>query len=205
LSPADVDRWLPVDQYIGGIEHAVLHLLYSRFILKVLHDAGCVFVPRAVRRALHAGHDLQAQREGRPALQDVQVQGQRGQPRRADPRLRRRHVRLYTLFIGPPEKDAEWNDQGIEGAYRFLRRICGARLRAPRPAARHARPRPTGPLTWSAVPMHETPPERDLYRKLHETIAQDHPRHGGCLPLQHGHRADHGAVSARPHRAMVAS
>jgi leucyl-tRNA synthetase len=113
----DVDRWLPVDQYIGGVEHAILHLLYSRFITKVLHDMGFVGFNEPFKNLFTQGMIIKngakmSKSKGNVVSPDglIKTYG-------ADT------VRLYTLFIGPPEKDAEWSDRGVEGAYRFLGRV----------------------------------------------------------------------------------
>jgi leucyl-tRNA synthetase len=161
---ADVDYWLPVDQYIGGIEHAVLHLLYSRFILKVLHDADtCSF--REPFGALFTQGMIckRSEKDG----QLYKMSKSKGNVVSPDELIREYGadtVRLYTLFIGPPEKDAEWNDAGVEGAFRFLRRIW-RRVYDTRDlllASSSLKP---------ALAKMETP-ERNLYRKLHESIAK---------------------------------
>ncbi len=161
---ADVDYWLPVDQYIGGIEHAVLHLLYSRFILKVLHDADtCSF--REPFKALFTQGMIckRSEKDG----QLYKMSKSKGNVVSPDELIREYGadtVRLYTLFIGPPEKDAEWSDTAVEGSFRFLRRIW-------------RRIYETHPLLQASAGLKtdlskmETP-ERDLYRKLHESIAK---------------------------------
>jgi len=112
----DVNRWLPVDQYIGGVEHAILHLLYSRFITKVLYDMG------------HVGFDEPFKRlftQGMIVKDGAKMSKSKGNVVSPDALIKKYGadtVRLYTLFIGPPEKDAEWSDQGVEGAFRFLKR-----------------------------------------------------------------------------------
>jgi len=160
----DVDYWLPVDQYIGGIEHAVLHLLYSRFILKVLHDADtCSF--REPFGALFTQGMIckRSEKDG----QLYKMSKSKGNVVSPDELIREYGadtVRLYTLFIGPPEKDAEWNDAGVEGAFRFLRRIW-RRVYDSRDlllASKALKPDLAKMKT----------PERDLYRKLHESIAK---------------------------------
>jgi leucyl-tRNA synthetase len=109
-----VNRWLPVNQYIGGVEHAILHLLYSRFVVKVLRDMDFVSFPEPFERLFtqgmitKAGHKM-SKSKGNVVPPDALIE-----------RYGADTVRLYTLFIGPPEKDAEWNDRGVEGAYRFL-------------------------------------------------------------------------------------
>ncbi len=112
-----VNKWLPVDQYIGGIEHAILHLLYSRFITKFLHDIGVIDFDEPFKNLFTQGMIIKdgakmSKSKGNVVSPDGLI-GKYG----ADT------VRLYTLFIGPPEKDAEWSDRGTEGAYRFLGRV----------------------------------------------------------------------------------
>ena len=160
----DVDYWLPVDQYIGGIEHAVLHLLYSRFILKVLHDAGtCSF--REPFNALFTQGMIckRSEKDG----QLYKMSKSKGNVVSPDELIREYGadtVRLYTLFIGPPEKDAEWNDTAVEGSFRFLRRLW-RRVYETRDLLMASR----GLVADLAV---MAAPERDLYRKLHESIAK---------------------------------
>ncbi len=126
LSPKDdkkpfdteiVNRWFPVDQYIGGVEHAILHLLYSRFITKVLYDIGYVNFREPFKRLFTQGMIIKdgakmSKSKGNVVSPDVLIDKYGADT-----------VRLYTLFIGPPEKDAEWNDSGVEGAWRFLNRL----------------------------------------------------------------------------------
>ena len=160
----DVDYWLPVDQYIGGIEHAVLHLLYSRFILKVLHDTDtCSF--REPFGALFTQGMIckRSEKDG----QLYKMSKSKGNVVSPDELIREYGadtVRLYTLFIGPPEKDAEWNDAAVEGSFRFLRRLWRRvyETRGLLIASKGLQP----DLTKMATP------ERDLYRKLHESISK---------------------------------
>ena len=112
-----VDYWLPVDQYIGGVEHAILHLMYSRFFTKVLYDLGLVGFEEPFNKLFTQGMIYykgakMSKSKGNVVSPDEMV-GKYG----AD------SVRAYVLFIGPAESDAEWNDQGIEGVYRFLGRV----------------------------------------------------------------------------------
>ncbi|MFH1846888.1 MAG: leucine--tRNA ligase [Candidatus Omnitrophota bacterium] len=113
----DVNNWLPVDQYIGGVEHAILHLLYSRFIVKVLSDMGLVAFDEPFKRLFTQGMIV------KDGAKMSKSKGNVVSPDRLIERYGADTVRLYTLFIGPPEKDAEWSDRGAEGAYRFLKRV----------------------------------------------------------------------------------
>ncbi len=126
LSPADsrkpfdkalVNKWLPVDQYIGGVEHAILHLLYSRFITKVLCDLGFVDFNEPFKALFTQGMIIK---------NGAKMSKSKGNVVSPDTLIKKYGtdtIRLYTLFIGPPEKDAEWNDRAVEGAYRFLGRL----------------------------------------------------------------------------------
>ncbi|MBM3252862.1 MAG: leucine--tRNA ligase [Candidatus Omnitrophica bacterium] len=112
-----VNRWLPVDQYIGGVEHAILHLLYSRFITKVLYNLGYVNFKEPFKKLFTQGMIIKdgakmSKSKGNVVSPDVLIEKYGADT-----------VRLYTLFIGPPEKDAEWADSGVEGAWRFLNRV----------------------------------------------------------------------------------
>ena len=160
----DVDAWLPVDQYIGGIEHAVLHLLYSRFIVKVLHDADCVSFPEPFRALFTQGMICKRSEKDGQLHKMSKSKGNVVSPDELIREYGADTVRLYTLFIGPPEKDAEWNDDAVEGSFRFLRRVW-RRVYQTRDLLLASKG-----LTPDLAAM-ETP-ERDLYRKLHESIAK---------------------------------
>ncbi len=117
FDPELVNRWLPVDQYIGGIEHAILHLMYSRFIVKFLHDEGLIafnepFASLFTQGMIYRNGAKMSKSKGN-VVSPAPLIEQYG----ADT------VRIYTLFIGPPEKDAEWNDRAVEGAHRFVNRV----------------------------------------------------------------------------------
>ncbi len=112
-----VNQWLPVDQYIGGIEHAILHLLYSRFFTKVLRDLGLIDFQEPFRNLFTQGMIIKDGAKMSKAKGNVVAPDELIQKYGTDT------VRIYTLFVGPPDKDAEWNDRAVEGAYRFLKRV----------------------------------------------------------------------------------
>jgi leucyl-tRNA synthetase len=114
---AAVNTWLPVDQYIGGIEHAILHLMYARFFTKVLYDLGLVAFKEPFARLFTQGMIV------KDGAKMSKSKGNVVSPDDLIARYGADTVRLYTLFIGPPEKDAEWNDSAVEGSYRFLGRL----------------------------------------------------------------------------------
>jgi leucyl-tRNA synthetase len=109
--------WMPVDQYIGGIEHAVLHLLYARFYTKVLRDLGLTKIDEPFMALLSQGMVIKDGAKMSKSKGNVV----------SDDYVREKYGadtgRLFELFAAPPEKDLEWNDQGIEGASRFLNRV----------------------------------------------------------------------------------
>ncbi len=112
-----VNYWSPVDQYIGGIEHAILHLLYSRFFMKVLHDAGLVDYKEPFTNLLTQGMVIKDGAKMSKSLGNVvspeEIIGKYG----ADT------ARLFIMFAAPPERELEWSDQGVEGSFRFLGRV----------------------------------------------------------------------------------
>ena len=149
----DVDRWLPVDQYIGGVEHAILHLLYSRFIIKVLCDGGFIGFDEPFTNLFTQGMII---KEG------AKMSKSKGNVVSPDELIKKYGadtVRLYTLFIGPPEKDAEWSDRGVEGAYRFLGRVWRM---AEQPTVRSQQSTVNGPQSKGK--------DKKLQRKIHQTI-----------------------------------
>lgn len=109
--------WMPVDQYIGGIEHAILHLLYSRFFTKVLRDAGLVDIDEPFERLLTQGMVIKDGAKMSKSKGNVVAPGEIISKYGADT------ARLFILFAAPPERDLEWSDQGVEGAFRFLSRV----------------------------------------------------------------------------------
>ena len=122
LDDAPLDRekvryWLPVNQYIGGIEHAVLHLLYARFFTKVLRDMGYLDTDEPFLNLLTQGMVIKDGAKMSKSKGNVVDPDEMIETYGADT------VRLFCLFAAPPEKDLEWSDQGVEGASRFLSRI----------------------------------------------------------------------------------
>ncbi|HEY9149780.1 MAG TPA: leucine--tRNA ligase [Gammaproteobacteria bacterium] len=150
---ARANYWLPVDQYIGGIEHAVLHLLYARFFHKLMRDAGLLNSDEPFTRLLTQGMVL------KDGSKMSKSKGNTVDPQELIDRYGADTVRLFTMFAAPPEQSLEWSDSGVEGAYRFLKRL------------------------WKAVQEHVSKgaapaldrdklddAQRDLRRKVHETI-----------------------------------
>jgi leucyl-tRNA synthetase len=145
---AIVDYWMPIDQYIGGIDHATGHLIYSRFFVKVMNDLGMVGFREPFQRLFHQGWVRLGGSKMSKSRGNVTAPDQLAAQYGADA------VRLYILFMGPADQDMEWTEEGVEGIARFLRRLW----RAVNEAAAAA------PADGAAV----TP----LARKAHETIAR---------------------------------
>ncbi len=112
-----VNYWAPVDQYIGGIEHAILHLLYARFFTKVLRDAGLVDFDEPFTNLLTQGMVI------KDGAKMSKSKGNVVSPEEIIAKYGADTARLFILFAAPPERDLEWSDQGVEGAYRFLNRV----------------------------------------------------------------------------------
>jgi len=175
--------WLPVDQYIGGIEHAVMHLLYARFYTKILRDLGMLDVDEPFTKLLTQGmvcKETQRCPEHGWLYPEQVVDGKcilcgqtvvlgrtekmsKSKKNVVDPnqlidQYGADTARLFSLFAAPPEKDLEWNEQGVEGCYRFLGRVWRAvndNLEL---------------MTVAAVPDHLSGEAADLRRKTHQTI-----------------------------------
>jgi leucyl-tRNA synthetase len=113
----EAEYWMPVDQYIGGIEHAVMHLLYSRFYTKVLRDLGLVSLDEPFSNLLTQGMVI------KDGAKMSKSKGNVVDPDFLISKYGADTARLFSLFAAPPEKDLEWSDQGVEGAHRFLHRI----------------------------------------------------------------------------------
>jgi len=162
LSPKDgnrifdsevVDRWAPVDQYIGGIEHAILHLLYARFICRVLHDFELVSFEEPFPNLFNQGMITRfAEKTGRVEKMS-KSRGNTVSPDALIDELGADTERVYTLFLGPPEDEVEWNDEAVAGAHRFLQRVW-------RLAERVGEAPPTAPS------------DAELERLCHATVAR---------------------------------
>ena len=159
FDPDLLNYWLPVDQYIGGIEHAILHLLYSRFFTKALRDLGYVSFDEPFAHLLTQGMVL---------LDGSKMSKSKGNIVDPDEMIARYGadtVRLFCLFAAPPEKDLEWSEQGIEGAHRFLNRVwrlvMDVHTRLPLSA-------PCAPLP----PQELSEAGREVRFKEHDTVAR---------------------------------
>jgi leucyl-tRNA synthetase len=123
FDPELANRWMPVDQYIGGIEHAILHLLYARFICRVLHDFGMVKVEEPFQNLFNQGMITRWSDKSGRVEKMSKSRGNTVSPDELIEEMGADTERVYTLFIGPPEKEAEWSDEAVTGAYRFLQRV----------------------------------------------------------------------------------
>jgi leucyl-tRNA synthetase len=117
FDPASAAYWMPVDFYSGGVEHAILHLLYSRFFTRVLRDVGLVNFDEPFKRLLTQGMVLKngavmSKSKGNVVDPDDMIE-----------RYGADALRLYVMFVAPPEKEVEWSDSGLEGSFRFLMRV----------------------------------------------------------------------------------
>ncbi|HEY5621124.1 MAG TPA: leucine--tRNA ligase [Pontiella sp.] len=163
IDTAIANKWMPVNQYIGGIEHAILHLLYARFFTKVIKDLGLIDFDEPFGQLFTQGMICKKGPDGNLHKMS-KSKGNVVSPEELLQKYGADTVRLYTLFIGPPEKEAEWQDSGVEGAYRFLKRIWR------RVAENLELLRSVEGQTPVIADMADA--ERDLYRKTNETIQQ---------------------------------
>jgi len=184
------DAWLPVDQYTGGVEHAILHLMYSRFFTKVFRDMGLTSIDEPFARLFTQGMITKLN----PRTNKVEKMSKsKGNVVPIDDMVDTYGsdtARTFILFVGPPELDAEWNDQGVEGSFRFLKRIW----RLVMESADAGKP--------------SADAERQLRRKTHQTIrkvTEDVERFhfntavSACMELCNAlvaHRESHGKTSA---------
>jgi len=151
--------WFPIDQYIGGVEHAILHLIYSRFFCKVMNDLGLISHREPVKRLFSQGMVL---KDG--AKMSKSKGNLVGAIEMAD-KYGCDTGRMYTLFAAPPEKDLEWSEQGIEGSARFLNRVY-------RLVEKHGPRVKSAVIDWNALTdfSHATAKEKILVRKTHQTL-----------------------------------
>ena len=117
IDSAQANYWLPVDQYVGGIEHAILHLLYARFFHKLMRDAGLVTSDEPFTRLLTQGMVL------KDGAKMSKSRGNTVDPQALIDRYGADTVRLFSMFAAPPEQSLEWSDSGVEGAHRFIKRL----------------------------------------------------------------------------------
>jgi leucyl-tRNA synthetase len=151
---AKTDYWLPVDQYIGGVEHAILHLLYSRFFTKVLYDLQLINNQEPFTNLLTQGMVL------KDGFKMSKSKGNVVSPEDIVARYGADTARLFILFAAPPERDLEWSDQGVEGCFRFLKRVWRL-VTAVADTLQNAPQHPTGKLVGI---------NRSMQRVTHNTI-----------------------------------
>ena len=155
FDPAKVAYWAPVDQYIGGIEHAILHLLYSRFFTRVFRDLGVVNHAEPFKRMFSQGMVLKDGSAMSKSKGNVVGALDMASKYGCDT------ARIYTLFAAPPEKDLEWSEEGIEGSWRFLNKAW-------RLIDRHTGTVSTAPSSKSSSSPSDV--ERHLLRRTHQTL-----------------------------------
>jgi hypothetical protein len=198
---ARVARWMPVDLYIGGIEHAILHLMYARFINRVLHDFGTVPNEEPFSVLFNQGMIVAPSNVSGKLEKMSKSKGNVVDPDELIARYGADTERVYTLFMSPPEKEAEWRDDGVAGAFRFLQRVgasgharrrrrASGRARGERAAARR---HPQGRAPSARGPRPLPPEHRD--RRDDGTVERDRRDAAG------GRRGDTARRDRDPHQA----
>jgi len=150
----EIAYWFPIDQYIGGVEHAILHLIYSRFWTKFMRDLGLVKNDEPVERLFTQGMVI---KDGAKMSKNL---GNVVSPDEMVARYGADAARLYSLFAAPPDRDLDWKDSGIEGIHRFLGRVY-------RFIMRHANSAHESMVETGLAP---SPEARQIQRKLHQTM-----------------------------------
>ena len=207
FDPELANRWVPVGQYIGGVEHAILHLLYARFICRVLHDFGMMGFEEPFENLFNQGMITRWSEKSGRIEKMSKSKGNTVSPDELIEEYGADTERVYTLFIGPPEKEAEWNDEAVAGASRFLNRVWRAAERlddapptAPADAElerqRHAT---IQRVTWSVERFHFNAARGGA----HGAAERAHPRARGEDRLAPGLRAGvrDAAAAPAPHGA----
>jgi leucyl-tRNA synthetase len=157
----EADYWTPVDQYVGGIEHAILHLLYSRFYHKLLRDEGLISSDEPFIRLLTQGMVL------KDGAKMSKSKGNTVDPQSLIDQYGADTVRLFSMFAAPPEQSLEWSDSGVEGANRFLKRLWKL-------VHRHLAAEPAPVLDTATL----TDQQKNARRKTHETIGKVNDDYG---------------------------
>ena len=155
LDSERANYWLPVDQYVGGIEHAILHLLYARFFHKLMRDEGLITSSEPFTRLLTQGMVL------KDGAKMSKSKGNTVDPQALIDAYGADTVRLFSMFAAPPEQSLEWSDSAVEGANRFLKRLW-------RMISEHVAGGASPPLDVEAL----NDQQRELRRKTHATIAK---------------------------------
>jgi leucyl-tRNA synthetase len=165
FDPAKIAYWFPIDQYIGGVEHAILHLVYSRFWTKFMRDMGLVKNDEPVKRLFTQGMVIKDGAKMSKSMGNVVSPDEMVEQYGADA------TRLYSLFAAPPDRDLDWQESGIEGIQRFLGRVYRFYLRNP-PAETRLAASPAGARPEAGQEETESlsPEARSIQRKLHQTI-----------------------------------
>lgn len=123
FAEADMNYWMPVDLYVGGVEHAILHLLYARFYTKVLYDQGCIRFDEPFTHLFNQGMVNKYSEKSGLVEKMSKSKGNVVNPDEIVAQYGSDVLRAYMLFMGPPELDCEWQDSGIEGIKRFITRV----------------------------------------------------------------------------------
>lgn len=161
-----VKGWMPVDLYIGGIEHAILHLMYARFFYKVMHDFGMVPNDEPFQVLFNQGMITAFSERSGKIEKMSKSRGNVVPPDALIARFGADTERVYTLFMGPPEKEVEWSDEGVVGAYRFLQRVWGLQDVVAAAASQPGEPEADDKLR---VAMHRA------IRKVTDDLSRYHP------------------------------
>ena len=154
LDTATVDYWFPIDQYIGGVEHAILHLIYSRFWTKFMRDLGLVHNDEPATRLFTQGMVI------KNGAKMSKSKGNVVSPDDMVARFGADSTRMYSLFAAPPDRDLDWQEAGVEGVHRFLGRVYRFVMKHGHAAAK----------ATAAGPVELSPKARQVQRKLHQTI-----------------------------------